>query len=210
MENSVKNVAAGASSPSKQELRAKDLIALGVFGLIYFVATMLVMGVLSMSVAGFLVAPAVSSILAGIVWTYLRVRVPKPWAMLIPGFLCGIVMFLIGTGWPVAVSYFVGALLAEGCSAIGKYKSFLWNSIGYAFVSACFMVGSHLPLIAMPQYYLDMLSASGGVEYGQQIMNTITPAMLCGLVVLAFVTGIVGSLLGRLLLKRHFERAGIA
>ena len=34
--------------------------------------------------------------------------------------------------------------------------------------------------------------------------------MLCGLVVLAFVTGIVGSLLGRLLLKRHFERAGIA
>ena len=62
----------------------------------------------------------------------------------------------------------------------------------------------------MPQYYLDMLSANGGVEYGQQIMNTITPAMLCGLVVLAFVTGIVGSLLGRLLLKRHFERAGIA
>ena len=73
MENSAKKVTGGASSPLKQGLRAKDLIALGVFGLIYFVATMLVMGVLSMSVVGFLVAPAVSSILAGIVWTYLRV-----------------------------------------------------------------------------------------------------------------------------------------
>lgn len=123
MENSAKNVAGGASSPSKQGLRAKDLIALGVFGLIYFVATMLVMGVLSMSVAGFLVAPAVSSILAGIVWTYLRVRVPKPWAMLIPGFLCGIVMFLIGTGWPVAVSYFVGLCSPRGAALSASTKA---------------------------------------------------------------------------------------
>lgn len=206
----IENGAQVAQAPGKGGLRAKDLIALGVFGLLYFVATMLVVGVSSMTVVSFLIGPALSSILAGIIWTYMRVRVPKPWAMLVPGFLCGIVMFFIGTGWPIAVSYFVGALLAEACSAIGKYKSFLWNTIGYGLLSACFMIGSQLPLIVIPEYYLDLLSASGGVEYGQQIMSTLTPTLMVGLTVLAFVTGIIGSLLGRLFLKRHFERAGIA
>lgn len=199
-----------AQAAGRGGLRAKDLIALGVFGLLYFVATMLVVGVASMTVVGHLVAPALSSVLAGIIWTYLRVRVPKPWAMLIPGFLCGIVMFAIGNGWTIPVAYFAGTLIAEACSAIGKYKSFLWNTIGYALLSVCFTLGEFLPTIFIPEYYLDLLSASGGVEYGQQIMSTVTPTVVLGLAALAFVTGVVGSLLGRLFLKRHFERAGIA
>lgn len=194
----------------KGSMRAKDLIVLGVFGLIYFVVTMLVVGVSSMTVVGHLIGPALSSVLAGIIWTYLRVRVPKPWAMLIPGFLCGIVMFLIGTGWPVAVSFFGGSLLAEACSAIGKYRSFIWNMIGYALLSTAFTLGEFLPMVFMPDYYLELLSSTGGVDYGQQIMSTVSPTVVFGLAVLAFVCGVVGSLLGRLFLKRHFERAGIA
>lgn len=191
--------------------RAKDLIALGVFGLLMFVVTMVVETVMSLTVVTHLFGVPVSGLLAGIIWTYLRVRVPKPRAMIIPGFLCGIVMYLIGTGWPIALGYFVGTLLAEACSAIGKYKSFWWNAIGFALVNAAFTIGYLVPMYLNPQYYVDMMAAnSTNVEYGWQIMNSITPASIAGLTVAALACGIVGSLLGKVLLKRHFERAGIA
>lgn len=202
------------TSPNKTEakgFRAKDLIALGVFGLLMFVVTMVVETLASLTVVTHLLGVPVSGLLAGVIWTYLRVRVPKPWAMLIPGCLCGVVMFLIGAGWPLALGYIVGTLLAEACSAIGKYRSFWWNAVGFALVNSGFAVGYLVPMYLNPQYYVDMMTAnSTNVEYGWQIMNSITPESIAGVTALAFVCGIVGSLLGKLLLKRHFERAGIA
>ncbi|WP_316669247.1 MptD family putative ECF transporter S component [uncultured Propionibacterium sp.] len=181
---------------STDTLRAKDLIVLGVFGLIFFIATMIAVGIASLSVVDHLLGPALSAIPSGIVWTHMRVRVPKAWAMLIPGVLCGIIMFLIGTGWPIMVAFIIGSVLAEMCSRVGEFKSFRWSTIGFALVAACFTLGEFLPMLVMPDYYLELMSASSrGVEYGRSIMDTMNPGILLGLLVAAFACGIVGCLL---------------
>jgi energy-coupling factor transport system substrate-specific component len=71
--------------------------------------------------------------------------------------------------------------------------------------------------IALPTYILfgllaDLISHSGGYdsEYADALMKLMPGWILPVLLVCCFVFGILGGLLGRVLLKKHFVRAGTA
>lgn len=194
----------------KQKLKTRDLVTLGVFSVLFFVVTMLVISLCSISVVAYLLGPAIAAIPAGIIWQYMHARVPRPWAMLVPGLLFAIVDLLIGSGWPIALGIAVGAVLSELVSQVGKCRKFWFNALAYGVFNVCFALGMCVPMVWMQDYYTQLMSSNAvNQEFGAQIMNVVDPAALCGIAAAAFVGAIIGSLLARLFLKRHFERAGI-
>ena len=48
-----------------------------------------------------------------------------------------------------------------------------------------------------------------GVEYVEGLQSMISAGSFIGMLAVAFVGGLIGTLVGRLMLKKHFEKAGI-
>ena len=91
---------AKAKQKESGSLSSRDLIALGVFSLLFMVVSMLVVGITSMSVVAYCGCCAIAAIPAGIVWVYMHARVPRAGTSLIMALVFAVVIFVIGSGWP--------------------------------------------------------------------------------------------------------------
>ena len=99
-------------------------------------------------------------------------------------------------------------LVAEGIRRIGKYRSLRYNMLAYV-VMATILCSSLLQMLVMKARYLQLTEAEMGREYTEALEKLISVRNM-GLVYLgAVLGGLVGALLGRKLLKKHFEKAGI-
>jgi energy-coupling factor transport system substrate-specific component len=103
------------------KLKAKDLITIAIFSLIFYAVYIIVGTLLWMSIVLNPFCVAASILPCGIVWTYMRVKVPKRFSILIQAALLAIICFLVGSGWFVSVGLIVGGLLAEFLSGLGKH-----------------------------------------------------------------------------------------
>ena len=105
--NAVRKTGAGSS------YTAKDFILLAVFGVVIFLFFMILSMVLSFSIDIAYWTHAIGGIVGGIAWVYVAARIPKKGAMAIMGLIMGIVAFLMGMMWTVAVGIVVGGIVAE-------------------------------------------------------------------------------------------------
>ena len=80
--------------------------------------------------------------------------------------------------------------------------------VGYA-VFSLWMVGTYIPMYFMVEASYESFAASFGDEYATQVMAVMPPWSLALVVVGIFLGALVGGLLGRRLLRKHFARAGI-
>ncbi|WP_273327069.1 MptD family putative ECF transporter S component [Vallitalea guaymasensis] len=197
------------STVSKQNLSIKDLVVTGIFSALFFVMTM-IGGIFFAPnpVLTFLLPPAVA-LLTGPVYLLLIAKVPKHGPILILGILMGLLMFVTGMYWLWSVAYIVLAIVAELISGAGKFNNMKLNIIGFMIFSLN-PIGSYMMLWINQNKYIDYLVGKGTE---QSYMNTMVetakdwmlPAMIIGTLLLAFIS----ALLGKRLLKKQFEKAGI-
>lgn len=197
------------STVSKQKLSIKDLVVTGIFSALFFVMTM-IGGIFFAPnpVLTFLLPPAVA-LLTGPVYLLLIAKVPKHGPILILGILMGLLMFVTGMYWLWSVAYIVLAIVAELISGAGKFNNMKLNIIGFMIFSLN-PIGSYMMLWINQNKYIDYLVGKGTE---QSYMNTMVdtardwmlPAMIIGTLLLAFIS----ALLGKRLLKKQFEKAGI-
>lgn len=70
-------------------------------------------------------------------------------------------------------------------------------------------IGNYLPLfLQREQYFADRTSY--GQDYTDAVMRFTPNWMFIVLVVMTFVCGIIGGMIGKKLLAKHFKKAGIA
>ena len=120
----------------------------------------------------------------------------------------GLLMLLTGMSWPPLAVSALSGLLADLIYKTGKYqsssKAILANGVFSLWVAA-----NYLPLFFAAEKYW-----SSRQNFGQDYIDTVTklmPTWMCPVMfAVAFVCGIVGGFLGKSLLKKHFEKAGIA
>ncbi|MEA4847269.1 MAG: MptD family putative ECF transporter S component [Clostridiaceae bacterium] len=198
-----------ALSATKKDLTVKDLVTTGVFSALFFVVTM-VGGMLFAPnpVLTFLMPPAVA-FLTGPVYLLLMAKVPKRGPILILGILMGLIMFVTGMYWVWSIFYVVLAVAAELISGAGRFKNMKLNILGYM-VFSLNPIGSYMMLWINRQAYIDYLTGKGTEQAYMDTMSAtaqgwMLPAMIVGTLLLAWL----GALLGKKLLKKQFERAGI-
>ncbi|MFC7618879.1 MptD family putative ECF transporter S component [Microlunatus sp. GCM10028923] len=188
----------------------RDLINIGIFGALYLVI------VYGINLLGFinptvmLVALAASIVAGGIPFLLFLTRVRHAGMIVIFAVVtAGILMF--GGHPPISfVITILCALLAEVVVAAGRYRSGRASVLAYAIYSAWY-VGPMMPMFyARDDYFGGPTMQSMGQDYVRQLEALLSPGMLIAFDLSTVIFGLLGGLLGLRLLRKHFEKAGLA
>ena len=131
-------------------------------------------------------------------------------AALILAIITGLLYFATGEcTWVIIVTFAVAGILGEAARKVLGYKSFKGIALAGGFTAFGF-IGSPLPMWLFQDAYMKSIEEMGmGVEYVEGLQSMISAGSFIGMLAVAFVGGLIGTLVGRLMLKKHFEKAGI-
>lgn len=191
----------------EDSMKVKDFVTIGVFAVIYFVL-MYAIGMMGLIPILFLAWPPTIALLLGVVVMLVLAKVPRRGAMFIFGMIAPLAMFAMGFSYYLVLNALIFVGLAELMCSLGNYKSFKMNTLGNAFFS-CWACGSLMQMILIKAQYMEMTTKMMGAEYATALENLVTWPNMAIVYTLTFLFGIGGGFLGRAMLKKHFEKAGI-
>lgn len=195
---------------SKTKLTSKDLITIAIFSVlfavIYFAGAM-TMGMIPATTP---LTILVGMIPNGIIWCYLRTKVQKPLSIFVQCVLLALMLFLFGATLP-SLSALISAFAAEFVARIGKYKGFGANTAAYAVMGAVFNLAAFGPALLSASDYYDLCISQGmDVAYVDKMMTFMSPGIILLSTLGTMIAAVVGMYLGKIMLKKHFIKAGIA
>ena len=190
-----------------KKLQAKDLIRIGIFTAIYFVI-FFAAGMLGYIPILFILLPIIIPVITGIPFMLFVTKVNKFGMITIMAVLLGILMFATGHTWVPIMTATVCGLLADLIFRAGKYQRVRNTVLGYA-VFSIWSIGAMLPMWLMRDSYFSYIRSSMGEEYTSSVLALTPDWVAFAAIVVAFVSGIGGAYLGKAVLKKHFQRAGI-
>lgn len=195
-----------SSKKASTKLQGKDLMNVGIYSAIYFVI------VFAVAMLGYIpiLMPMLCvfvPLIAGVPFMLFLTKVQKFGMIWIMSIIMGILMLLTGMAqYALIVGAFTG-LIAELIYKSGAYKS-QSRAILTCGVFSMWVWGNFIPLFFDRETYWSTRQ-SFGEEY-INTLNSIMPMWLCPVLLIAsFVFGIAGGLFGKVLLKKHFKKAGI-
>ena len=190
-----------------KKLDGKDLINIGIFTAIYFVIIFAV-AMLGMIPIFLVLLSVLVPIIGGIIFELFLTKVKKFGMITIMGLLLGVIMLLTGMGYIPIITGTICGLVADLTYAKGKFVSVKLAVLANGFFSIwCW--GNYYELFFNPDAYWSTRQVYGD-GYISAVRALFPTWMAPVLIIVCFVCGIIGGLLGRTLLKKHFKRAGIA
>jgi energy-coupling factor transport system substrate-specific component len=192
-----------------KKLKARDFITVGIFTALLFVVEF-ACGMLGFIhpyiVASYVVMiPIVGSIPMMLFYT----KIEKFGMITIMSVLLAIIMFVTGMGYLGAPLIIASGLLADFIAKSGDYKSFKKTAISYG-VFSLWICANYFPVIVTADSYRqDLLDGGYSAEYCDNLFRAINSKTIAVLLILCFVFGIVGAFIGKAIVKKHFEKAGI-
>ncbi len=190
-------------------LSIKDLITTGIFSALFLVVTMIGGGVFACNpVLTYCLPPAVA-LLTGPIFLLLVAKVPKKGAILILGILMGLIMFVTGMYWMWPIAYVVFAIISEIIMGIGKFKNMKLNILGYVVFSLNPLVTYSMMWINQKEYVSYLISKGTEQAYMDTMIATAQDWMLPAIIISTIVCAFVSAIIGKSLLKKQFEKAGI-
>lgn len=190
----------------EKKLKIKDLVTIGVFAVIYLVI-MFSVGMIGVIPILFLVYPTILGIVSGTVVMLFMAKVQKPWALLIFGMLTPIFMMVEGHTYILILHAFVVILIAELIRRAGNYNSFKYNMLSFAIFNT-WICGSLMQMLWAREKYIEMTMMMGN-EYVEALERLVTYPHMAMVYIGAILGGLIGANIGRILLKKHFIKAGI-
>ncbi len=191
------------------KLKAKDFITIGIFTAILF-AVEFAFGMLGY-IHPFIVASYVIilPLASGIPMMLFYTKVEKFGMITILSVLLAIIMFVGGMGYLGAPLIICAGLIADLIARSGKYKSFKKTVLSFG-VFNLWICANYFPiLVTADSYRQDLIDGGYSEEYVNNLFAAINVKTIAILVVLAFVFGCLGAVIGKAAVKKHFEKAGI-
>ena len=111
----------------------------------------------------------------------------------------------------MGISIFLGGVLGELVFHLLGRKKFIAAASGYACYILGFALGVIFPFAAFGDAYIAQEAAKGSTTLAvvQECVSLVNPTMVVIVCILSIGAAYLGSLWGRKLLKKHFEKAGI-
>lgn len=187
----------------------KDLINVGVFTVIYMliVAVLGQLGALLPLTQVF--GPLYIPLVTGIPFMLFLTRVKHFGMVTAMGLLVGALVLATGQSYWVLVIGIVCAPAADAIMAWGHYRSWPRTVLGYI-VFALPMIGTVIPLFFARAEFQAKVAGRKDAAWVQAI-DALTPMWMFPVMIAMIVVGAtIGAFVGRAMLKKHFERAGIA
>lgn len=194
---------------SSNKLKAKDFITVGIFTAIIFVVEF-ACGMLGY-IHPFIVASYVVMIpiVGAIPMMLFYTKVQKFGMITIMSVLIAIIMFVTGMGFLGAPLIIGAGVIADLIARSGKYKSFKKTMLSNG-VFSLWICANYFPVIVTADSYRqDLIDGGYSAEYCNNLFLAINYKTIGILLVLCFVFGCIGALIGKAVVKKHFEKAGI-
>lgn len=194
---------------NSKKLTAKDFITVGIFTALIFVVEF-ACGMLGFIhpyiVASYVVMiPIVGSIPMMLFYT----KVEKFGMITIMSILIAIIMFITGMGYLGAPLIILAGLIADFIAKTGNYKSFKKTVLSYG-VFCLWICANYFPvIITADSYRQDLLEGGYSAEYCDNLFSVINSKTIIILLILCFIFGCIGAFIGKAVVKKHFEKAGI-
>ncbi len=190
------------------KIQAKDLINIGLFTVLYFV--------LGCSVAipiGFVpiflpILGSLWTLITGIPFMLFAVRARKFGMVTIMAILSGLLMGLTGMGFWGVLTGAVFGVLGDLIMKSGNYSSAGKTILGYS-VFSLWMIGTYIPMYFMVEQSRADFAAGFGDEYADRVMSVMPMWSIILVIAGIFVCALIGGLIGKAILKKHFVKAGI-
>ena len=192
----------------KSGIGVRDLVTCAVFTVIYFIIFFACGMTGFVPIMAFLF-PLPLALVSGIPQMLFYTKVRSFGMVTIMGALLGLISFLMGYG-PIGLCFGVACgLIADLILRAGEYKS-LKCSVASHCVFSLWVIGTMLPMWILGQAYFEPYRASQGDAFVNEMMAYLSGGMLVPVVAGIVVCALVGAAIGTKVLRKHFERAGIA
>ena len=190
------------------KLNAKDLINVGIYTAIYLVVFFMI-GMLNAIPVLYPLTYFIAPVVTGIPFMLFLTKVDKFGMVSIMGVILAVFWYLMGYTYIPTITYILAGVLSDLIFSFGKYKSFKFDVIGY-WIFSCGMIGCAAPMWLMTATYMEQVRVAMGDEYVAGLAKYMPSWMGFAGIGIILVSSIIGAFLGRKMLKKHFERAGIA
>lgn len=196
----------------EQKLNAKDFILIGILTALMWIICMVISSVMSiLGPVTNVFYPPVVAVPNGIVMMLLLARAPKRGVLAICGLLQAILFLAVGAFWFLSAALVVGGVVCD-FFIMGRKKITSGSMIAaYTVFTGFFTMGAIGPMRFLQAAFV-AATAHNGVprEYIDGLIRMTSVPMLAVIVASGLITGFMGGVLGRKMLKKHFIKAGLA
>ncbi|MGL6199742.1 MAG: MptD family putative ECF transporter S component [Lachnospiraceae bacterium] len=194
---------------NSNHLNGKDLINVGVFTAVNLVIAILIATTVGLIPVGLLLINVITPLVSGIPMMLFYSRVKKFGMLMIMAIVNGVTLILTGTGPYTLISGVIFSFLAELILKSGNYSSVNRAILAFA-VSSISSASSYLQWMDASSDWIEKQTAAYGEIYTVATVGYFSHWWMLPLLVLAtFISCILGGLLGKAVLKKHFIRSGL-
>ena len=192
---------------TKSKIDVKDLINIGLFTAVYFIF-IAPPGILGIIPIFMLLLPAMIALVGGIPVMLLITKTQKFGALTICGVVVSLLLAIMGHPWMALILSVPVIVIADMVMAMGQYKSWKLNSIGYIIFSF-WPIGNLLPFYFMRNSYLAFIQDKYGTDYEATVEGLFSIGMIPIILITTIIGAWIGAYIAKGILKKHFKRAGI-
>lgn len=189
-------------------LTVRDLITIGIFTALFLVLFMVGGSFFAMNPALTFYMPVGGVLLPGPVYMLLLAKTPKRSTAAVLGIIMGILMFVTGMHWSMALGFAVLGVVADLIAGAGGYRNIKLNILSYILLCTS-TLGPYLAFFFTRESYITYMLEKGNDPAYMETMSAsgqmwILPVMVIG----NLVVSCLGGMLGSRLLRRQFRKAG--
>lgn len=194
-----------STKKNSEKMNVRDYITAAIMYVLMFIVYAAVGSPIGMTVAGSIFVFAACALVWGTIFMLLFTKVNKKGVVLLFGLIWAAMQLM--SFWGVAVVIAIGAIVSEILWRKMNRRKFSTMLICFTVQVVFLYLGMTLPLIFMKDMYLASVSAYAEL-YSTVFDMIVGPFFFVGLA--ATIIGcIIGAFLGKALLKKHFQKAGI-
>jgi energy-coupling factor transport system substrate-specific component len=153
--------------------------------------------------------PPVVAWITAPVYLVLVTKVPKHGPIIILGILMACTMFITGMYWMWPIAYIVFSIVADIISGIKNFRSMKLNILGDIIFSFNLLITYSMLWINQKEYIEYLVSKGTDKAYMDIMVLTAQNWMLSAMMIPTLISAFIGAMLGKKLLEKQFEKAGI-
>lgn len=191
-------------------IRAKDLITIGVFGVLLLLCAMLTGGPFAAVPTLTFYYPIGAALLAGPVFMLFLAKVPKMYGLMIVGVVLCILGTVTGMHWGMNFGYLICSIIAAFIASRAHFENMAVNVISYIIYSIGPM-GTYLVFFFNRESWVSfMLKKGTEQDYIDKMSGVATPTTMIIMFAGTFIVALLSGLLGVKLMRKQFIKAGLA
>ena len=195
---------------NENKLKAKDFITIGIFTALVFVVEFAYMMVGFIHPYAILSYAVAIPVLCAIPMMLFYTKIEKFGMLSIMSVLIAIIMFVTGMGWIGAPLIIAVGIIADLIAKKGGYKSFKSTVISHG-VFSIWVGANYIPLVVTADdCRKGMIDGGFSEEYTNILFNAVNGKTILLILLCCFIFGVVGAFIGKAVVRKHFEKAGIA